>query len=180
MIPIVLDPARIELALVGRGDRLVHRLRWLEVAGARQGAVYTDQPVAVAASLRLVRHLPEAADLAAYDVVWITGLAPELAAPLARATRRLGPLVHVDDVRALCDVHTPAVVRRGDLLIGITTGRRSPGLAAQLRRWLDARLGGDRSERLEHLARARAAWRRRPRARAELAQPTDPAIDPRS
>lgn len=40
-----------------------------------------------------------------------------------------------------CDFYYPAVVRRGPLLIAVSTSGRSPGLAAELRKELDRRFG---------------------------------------
>jgi precorrin-2 dehydrogenase / sirohydrochlorin ferrochelatase len=86
-------------------------------------------------------------------------------------------LVNVEDVTEGCDFHTPALVRRGDLLLTVSTAGRSPGLAARVRARLEAEYGPEWDERLGELARKRAAWRRRPRALEELAALTDAVIN---
>jgi siroheme synthase-like protein len=63
------------------------------------------------------------------------------AAELARAARAAGALVNVVDDVPNCDVAVPAIVRRGDLLLTISTGGRSPTLARLLREELEARFG---------------------------------------
>ena len=45
-----------------------------------------------------------------------------IAAGMAARCRALGRLVNVEDVKPLCDFHTPSQVRRGDLLLSISTG----------------------------------------------------------
>jgi precorrin-2 dehydrogenase/sirohydrochlorin ferrochelatase len=65
----------------------------------------------------------------------------------------------VEDVKHLCDFHTPSQVRRGDLLLSISTGGRSPGLAQRLRRYLEDLFQPDWEDHLDELARARDGWR---------------------
>lgn len=48
--------------------------------------------------------------------------------------------VNVVDVKELCTFYFPAVVRRGDVVVGISTGGKSPALAARIRRELAAAL----------------------------------------
>lgn len=58
-----------------------------------------------------------------------------------RAARSRGVLVNVIDDVPRCDFAAPAVVRRGDLAIAVSTGGRVPALAARLRAELDRRFG---------------------------------------
>lgn len=64
--------------------------------------------------------------------------------------RRAGALVNTADQPALCDFIMPAVVRRGDIAIAISTSGTSPGLAARLRQKI-ARLIGPEYGRLAQL-----------------------------
>jgi siroheme synthase-like protein len=50
-------------------------------------------------------------------------------------------LVNVMDDVPNCDFAAPAIVRRGDLVLAISTGGRSPALARRLREELEARFG---------------------------------------
>jgi precorrin-2 dehydrogenase / sirohydrochlorin ferrochelatase len=58
-----------------------------------------------------------------------------------REAKRRGVLCNVVDVPDLCDFFYPAVVRRGDLQIAISTAGRSPSLAQRIRRQLEKQFG---------------------------------------
>ncbi len=82
------------------------------------------------------------------------------AAVFADATRT-GALVNTADQPLLCDFIMPAVVRRGDIAIAISTGGTSPGLAAQLRRKIARIIGPEYAKLAELLSRARREIRGR-------------------
>ena len=68
-------------------------------------------------------------------------------------------------------------MRRGDLLLTVSTNGRSPGLAVRIKRQLAAMFGAEWAGRLETVGRKRDAWKRRERPLAELAGLTDATID---
>jgi precorrin-2 dehydrogenase/sirohydrochlorin ferrochelatase len=181
MIPLIVDPKRVAIALVGRGGAAARRLEVLCEGGAQRLTVFSDRPsatLAARAGARLLRRLPGPDDLAALTLLWIVDLALAEATPLARAARAAGCLVNVEDVIGWCDFHNPAQVRRGDLLLTVSTGGKSPGLAARIRSELARAFGPEWAERLDIIAGKRAAWRRRPgRPLDQLARLTDAAID---
>ncbi len=61
----------------------------------------------------------------------------ELNEQVFQEARRRGVLANVVDDPPRCDFYYPAVVRRGDLQIAISTGGHSPALAQRLRRELE-------------------------------------------
>jgi precorrin-2 dehydrogenase/sirohydrochlorin ferrochelatase len=162
MLPLALDVARLAVAVVGRGAGARRRLDLLDAAGAARVVVFSDAPdaaLAAAAGARLHRRLPRSADLAGRALVLVADLPPPLAAPLAAAAHAAGALVNVEDQTPLCDVHVPALVRRGDLVVAISTGGRSPGLARALKDWLEPLLDARWAARLRSVARRRRRWR---------------------
>jgi precorrin-2 dehydrogenase/sirohydrochlorin ferrochelatase len=180
MIPVLVDPKRVAIALAGRGGAAERRLDLLHDGGAERLRVFSDRPspgLAARAGARLQRRLPDRADLTALALLWIVDLPLAAAAPLARTARAAGCLVNVEDVIGLCDFHNPAQVRRGDLLLTVSTGGRSPGLAARIRAELAWAFGPEWAERLNAIAARRSAWRRRGRSVGELARLTDATID---
>jgi precorrin-2 dehydrogenase/sirohydrochlorin ferrochelatase len=60
----------------------------------------------------------------------------------------------VDDPE-YCDFYYPAVVRRGDLQIAISTNGQSPALAQRIRRELEIQFGPEYGEWLEQLGHIR-------------------------
>jgi precorrin-2 dehydrogenase/sirohydrochlorin ferrochelatase len=180
MIPIVVDPKQSALALIGRGEAAARRLELLLAGGAEQIAVFSDAPSARLEELagqRLRRRLPAAAELARFALLWIADLPIAEAAPLARAARAGGCLVNVEDVVALCDFHNPSQVRRGDLLLTVSTAGKSPGLAARIRAQLARAFGPEWALRLERIGEKRNVWRHEKRSLAELARLTNATID---
>ncbi len=180
MIPIIIDPKMTSMALIGRGEVAERRLALLDEAGAADLAIFSDSPehgFAEAAGGRLRRDLPTSDELAASSVVWIADLPLDLAMPLAEQVRARGGLVNVEDVKPYCDFHNPAQVRRGDLLLTVSTNGQSPGLAVRIKRQLASMFGPEWAERLKAVGRKREAWKRQDRPIAELARLTDATID---
>jgi len=54
-----------------------------------------------------------------------------------------------------CDFFYPAIVRRGDLQIAISTNGKSPALAQRLRQRLELQFGPEYAEKLSELGAAR-------------------------
>jgi precorrin-2 dehydrogenase / sirohydrochlorin ferrochelatase len=148
--------------------------------GAEDLAVFSDAPsagLAARAGPRLRRRLPAPDELGRLALLWIVDLPLVEAKPLARAARGVGCLVNVEDVTELCDFHNPAQVRRGDLLLTVSTGGRSPGLAARIRSELARGFGPEWALRLSKIAARREEWRRHGRPLEELSRLTDASID---
>jgi precorrin-2 dehydrogenase/sirohydrochlorin ferrochelatase len=72
-----------------------------------------------------------------------------------------GLLVNTADEPTLCDFIMPAVVRRGELTVAISTGGTSPALASRLRQEFSKMLGPEYSRLVELLGRARLEVRER-------------------
>ena len=68
---------------------------------------------------------------------------------------RAGQLVNVIDAPERCDFHVPAVVRRGDLTLAVSTGGRSPAVAAMVRKELAERFGEEYGVLLDLISRLR-------------------------
>ena len=80
---------------------------------------------------------------------------PEVNHNVYAEARRNGVLCNVVDDPPYCDFYFPAVVRRGDLQIAISTGGQSPALAQQLRFELEAQFGPEYAERVRKLGKQR-------------------------
>jgi precorrin-2 dehydrogenase / sirohydrochlorin ferrochelatase len=72
-----------------------------------------------------------------------------------RETQRRGVLCNVVDVPEYCDFYYPAVVRRGDLQIAISTNGQSPSLSQKLRQQLERQFGPGYAEWVKELGETR-------------------------
>ncbi|MDR3566261.1 MAG: bifunctional precorrin-2 dehydrogenase/sirohydrochlorin ferrochelatase [Negativicutes bacterium] len=80
----------------------------------------------------------------------------------AEEARGQGALLNVVDAPELCDFTVPAQVARGELLLTVSTGGKSPALARRLREELELHYGPEYGLYLELLARLRDAAKERP------------------
>jgi len=162
MIAVALNVAALPIAIAGRGPAALRRLRALRAGGAREPLLFSDQPddLDAAASQTLRHHLPDRPDLAGLRALWIVGLPSDTTVELAALARSERVLVNVEDCPELCDFHSVAEIRRGDLLLTVSTGGASPGLAARVRARLAAEYGPEWADRVAQLRDRRAAWRR--------------------
>ena len=161
MIAIALDPAVAPVGVAGRGPAALRRFVTLCAGAAHQPLLFSDRPDGMEVPAEALRtRLPWAADLDGLRALWIVGLPDDEAAALASFARSKRVLVNVEDRPALCDFHSVAEVRRGDLLLTVSTNGASPRLAARIRARLAAEYGVHWADRLDLLRSKRAAWRR--------------------
>ena len=162
MIPVALDPKHVQLAVAGNGTQALRRLLALRGAGAAGTLLFADAPEAALADeagAYLRSALPDEAALGNLHALWIVGLEPDVAAELAAKARCLRVLVNVEDVPANCDFHSVAEVRRGDLLLTVSTNGTAPGLSGAIRRNLETCFGPEWGERVQEVASLRRGWR---------------------
>ena len=151
MLPIALDPKTVRVGLAGAGEGLARRTAFLAESGV---------------------ETPEAGLVDGVQVLFVAGLEREAAAALAAQARAKGVLVNVEDVPELCDFQVPAVVRRGDLALTVSTNGRAPGLSRLLREWLARAFGPEWTQHTDEVARAREGWRAEGLAMSEVSERT--------
>ena len=162
MLPLQLDTNRLSFVIVGRGPAAARKVKIVQASGARDLTVFSDRPgdaLLSASGDDLVLHLPSNAELASAHLVISAGLDDAEERELAERCRALRVLVNVEDRAELCDIHLPAVLRRGDLTLAISTSGRAPGLPGVLRRHLERLFGPEWEGRIDEVAQARAGWR---------------------
>ncbi|HQT46421.1 MAG: siroheme synthase [Acidocella sp. 20-63-7] len=182
MVPLAIDPKHALLAVAGNGPLALRRLLSLRAGGAEEALLFADDPepmLAEAAGVYLRGHLPDEAALADLHVLWIVDLPAPRAAALAGIARRLRVLVNVEDVPPLCDFHSVAEVRRGALLLTVSTNGAAPGLARLIRRQLEARFGAEWEARIEEVAALRRGWQREGVNMAEAMRRIEALVDAR-
>ncbi len=166
MLPVVFLPDTPVL-LAGLGPALARREILLRGAGLT--------------ALTICQGPPDLVLLDGMRLAFGAGLdAPDSAALAAAARTRAIP-VNIEDVPALCDFHVPALVRRGDLLLTVSTGGTAPGLSSLLREHLEHLFGDDWCDHITRLAALRAELRASgappPTIRAALADNLTTVLD---
>jgi precorrin-2 dehydrogenase / sirohydrochlorin ferrochelatase len=101
----------------------------------------TVQEWAKAANIALELRTFSVDDLNGVFLVVVATASPELNEFIYREAQRRNILCNVVDVPEYCDFYYPAVVRRGDLQIAISTNGQSPSLAQKLRQQLEQQFG---------------------------------------
>jgi precorrin-2 dehydrogenase/sirohydrochlorin ferrochelatase len=142
--PIVLvDLAHTPCLVVGGGEVAARKVAGLRRAGARPVVVspaLTEalRRQAAAGEIEAVEREYRRGDLAGVRLVIAATDDPAINEAVWRDAQAAGCLVNVVDDPARCSFHVPATVRRGDLLLTVSTGGHSPLLARRIRQALEA------------------------------------------
>jgi precorrin-2 dehydrogenase/sirohydrochlorin ferrochelatase len=96
-----------------------------------------------------------ASDLGGVFLVIAATSSPALHDEIYAEAQSRGVLCNVVDEPERCDFYFPAVVRRGELQIAISTGGLSPALAQRLRKELEQQFGPEWEEWVAQLGRTR-------------------------
>jgi len=173
LYPVFLKLAGLPVVVVGGGTVAAGKLAGLIEAGAQITVVapvineaMNDAIRAQAPAVRLVERgfLPGDLDGARWVVAAAT---PEVNREVAAAAAARGLFVNaVDDVDS-ASAYLGGVVRRGSILLAISTNGLAPALAGLLREALDAVLPEDLERWIDVARAARADWKR---ARTPMAE----------
>lgn len=147
--PLILRIAGQRCVVVGGGAVAARKVQRLVVSGADVLVVAPEigpelAALADAGTIRVKRRSFEPSDLDGALLTFAATNDRMVNEAVARAARARDTIVNVADDPAACDFTVPAVVRRGDVTLAISTGGRSPAFARflreQLQTWLtDAR-----------------------------------------
>src|SRR5882757_1951221 len=101
------------------------------------------------------RRAFEFADLDGVFIAIAATNSRELNAAIFNQARQRNILCNVVDDPEYCDFYYPAVVRRGDLQIAVSTNGKSPALAQRIRRELEVEIGPEYGDWLAELGTIR-------------------------
>ena len=157
--PVALELGGRKCVVVGGGAEAERKARGLLEAGAVVSVVapvFTSglEDLARRRELSLVRHPYRKGDLKGAFLVVATGERAERAAVFAEAERRRVLCNAVDDVEH-CHFAAPSVLRRGDLVVAVSTGGKAPALAKRLCRRLGQELGWEYAVLVDLLGQVR-------------------------
>lgn len=160
LFPMFLKLESKQVLVVGAGKVGEPKIGGLLDTGARVRVIALDASPAVREWAREGRIELELRPFAAQD---LEGAFLSVVATSSRAlneriyqeARRRGVLCNVVDVPDLCDFFYPAVVRRGDLQIAVSTAGQSPSLAQKIRQQLEKQYGPGYAEWVAELGATR-------------------------
>jgi uroporphyrin-III C-methyltransferase/precorrin-2 dehydrogenase/sirohydrochlorin ferrochelatase len=137
--PLMLKVKGEPCLVVGGGAVALQKARALRKAGADVTAVSPAfSPAFQRLAVRRLRRRFRAGDVAGRVLVIAATDSPEVNRAVfdAAVARRIP--VNVVDVPELCSFIVPAIVRRGPVVVAISTGGQSPSLAKALRRQIES------------------------------------------
>lgn len=167
--PITLVEPGLHAIVIGGGAVAARKVRGLLEAGARVTVIAPQleaalEELARTEGISVIRRAYQTGDLHdARLVIAATDDAQVNQAVYAEARAR-GILVNVVDDPAHCTFHVPALVRRGNITIAISTGGASPALAKHLRKRIETLIGDEYAHLAELLAQLR------PRVQVQVAR----------
>lgn len=161
MYPLSLNIHGQLCVVVGGGTVAERKVLSLLEAGATVRLIspqLTDtlHELAAAGQIDWLNRRFEHGDLADALLVFAATDSAAVNAAVAQDAATAGKLVNVADAPDLCSFQAPAVVRRGDLSIAVSTNGKSPALAARIRKALAAEYGPEYAVLLNLLGRVRA------------------------
>jgi len=180
MFPVTLDLSVVKITLVGGGHASLRRLQQLDDAGVRYISIFSDnfsKTFWQQAGSRLITRLPTDEEIKNSLVVMIADVPDAQMIPLVQVARNNSVLVNVEDRKEYCDFHFPSFVRRGDLLLAVSTSGRSPALAKRIREKLERMFPYEWQSRLDELAEKREAWKREGFSFDEVSKLSNQLID---
>lgn len=160
LFPMFLKLERRRVLVVGAGKVGEGKISNLLDTGAtiRVVAMQATETVAEWARSRLIELEQRSFvtdDLKGVYLVVVATSSPILNELIFSEAQKRGILCNVVDVPERCDFFYPAVVKRGDLQIAISTAGQSPSLAQQLRQKLETQFGPGYGEWVAELGETR-------------------------
>lgn len=146
LFPMFLKLAGRQCLVVGAGKVGEPKIGGLLESGARIRVVAIEASDAVrewsrAGKIELELRAFSSEDLDGAFLAVVATSSRGLNERVYREARRRGVLCNVVDVPDLCDFFYPAIVRRGDLQIAVSTAGQSPSLAQKIRQQLEKQFG---------------------------------------
>jgi precorrin-2 dehydrogenase/sirohydrochlorin ferrochelatase len=164
--PVFLDIAGKPVVVIGGGQVALRKAASLLEAGAQvtvvSPALHPDLEALVAAGR--VGHISReytSGDLEGHVLAIVCTDNRSLNAAVAREGRRRGVWVNAVDDPANCDFIMPSIVRRGDIIVAVSTSAASPAMARKLREDLEEFLSEEYALMLDLVAEVRRELRER-------------------
>lgn len=164
--PVFLDIAGKPVVVIGGGEVALRKVEVLLDAGARVTVVSPELHPDLEAFVDQgrARHLAREysdGDLEGYSLAFVGTDDRSVNDAVSREGRQRGVWVNAVDDIPNCDFIVPSIVRRGDLIVAVSTSAGSPAMARKMREELEAFLTEDYALMLELAAEVRRELRDR-------------------
>ena len=174
-IPIFVEVAAKHCLIVGGGELAARKAQILVEAGAAVAVVSPDlnPELRRLASRDAIVHIARAyqyGDMSDAVLVYAATNDTALHRALYAEAAERNVLINVGDTPELCSFMVPAVLKRGELTIAVSTSGSSPAFARQVRDHLAALFGPEYAVVLKIMRAARTLVHQRERDRAERAR----------
>jgi siroheme synthase-like protein len=164
--PVFLDIAGKPAVIIGGGEVALRKAEGLLDVGANvtvvSPALHPDLEALVAAGR--VRHIAREygrGDLEGHVIAFVGTDDPSVNTKVAREGRERGVWVNAVDDPANCDFIVPSIVRRGDIVVAVSTSAGSPAMARKLREDLEEFITPEYALMLDLVAQVRRELRDR-------------------
>jgi precorrin-2 dehydrogenase/sirohydrochlorin ferrochelatase len=162
--PIVLDLSGRPCVVIGGGAVAERKVEALRAAGALvtiiSPALTTElERLASAGQVRHVARPYRAGDLTGHRLALVATDDGAVNAAVAQEGRERGVWVNAADDPAHCDFLLPSILRRGDLVVAVSTSGTAPGLARAIREELEASVPAEYGPLVRMAAEVRAELR---------------------
>ena len=160
MYPVCLEISDKLCVVVGGGSVAERKVLGLLTAGAQVRIISPQltRPLTELADDGRIEWLERGytqGDLAGALLIFAATDSREAQEAVFKEAGQAGQLVNVIDAPARCSFHVPAVVRRGDLTLAVSTGGKSPAVAAMVRKQLAENFGEEYGLLLDLISRLR-------------------------
>ena len=164
--PIAIDLTGKRALVVGGGEVALRKVEALLESGARVTVVAPEvapeiERLAESGKIVLRRRNYEAGDLADAVLAIAATDDREVNLRVSEDARGANVLVNAVDDPELCSFIVPAMVRRGDLVVSVITGGKSPALARRVREKIEETFGPEYGDLAELLGEVRELARDR-------------------
>jgi uroporphyrin-III C-methyltransferase/precorrin-2 dehydrogenase/sirohydrochlorin ferrochelatase len=158
--PIFVDLSGHPVIVIGGGTVAERKIETLIEAGARLTVVSPEVTgliarLADARRLTLERRQYVSGDLRGFRLAYAATSDPDVNRAVRVEARIEGVWLNAIDQPDLCDFITPAIVRRGNLTIAVSTNGRCPALSRRIREDLEREFGPEYADAVQQLGELR-------------------------
>jgi siroheme synthase-like protein len=164
--PIFLNLEHHRIVVIGGGEVAERKIESLLDTGATIAVISPEVTPHIASlsaqnRIELFNRAYAPGDCAGAALVFSATGDTETSKAIYAEAKTLGVFINTADQSAQCSFIMPAVVRRGDIGVAISTSGTSPALAARLRHKISGVIGPEYARLVELLSRARPEIRNR-------------------